>query len=154
MGRISVPKYRLEKLDNFRKWDRCAWRGRPSRARLEKDLAAWNKSLVPGGANEHLIRDLGLGFCWVAARVVRQSDGAVMATVRVRYWEAQRQAGVDVPADIDLDCPFLILPPEAFPKYDFKKPKPTMYPAKPTMSRVDSGLGLVPFGRRAREAAE
>jgi hypothetical protein len=84
MGRITTPTFRVEVLISgwrfapFGGWDtRTA--GRPSERNLEGYVRRFERSTLPGGANEHL------GPTEVrSAVVIRQSTGDTVATFRRR----------------------------------------------------------------------
>lgn len=54
--------------------------GAPNNANLQTFLDKMNESMEPGGCNEHLRKSDPM-FRYVAGRIVRQSDGQVMAEV-------------------------------------------------------------------------
>jgi hypothetical protein len=86
MGRSYTPKYRLE-MDGA---TMCGWQvgshygipgnGAPNDANLARYVEAYVASQDPGGANAHILRSLGHKHVPRWARIVRQSDGQVMAS--------------------------------------------------------------------------
>ena len=83
MGRTTTPTYRLEISIPKARMTPMAWKskeyGKPNAANLEKYIMAFAKSLKPGGANSHITKAYGFQPP-VAARVVHQSTGNVIAT--------------------------------------------------------------------------
>lgn len=84
MGRITTPPYRLEFTAVDRgAWTPGAWRsesnGRPTAANLAAYVRETERSTMAGGCNAHLGATRIL-----AARIVRQSTGDVVATYDAR----------------------------------------------------------------------
>lgn len=86
MGRSVTPPYRLEMSGVTA----SAWRvktqygipgdGTPNDANLMRYLLAYVNSLKLGGSNQHISKALGYIPYPTWARIVRQSDGHVMAS--------------------------------------------------------------------------
>ena len=90
MGRTFTPAYRLEALELYqpapghrftaRTVSQC-WEGRkPTARQLAAYRQAYNQSLEPGGANQHLQAALGYAPRWGTLRAVHQKSGQVVAT--------------------------------------------------------------------------
>ena len=85
MGRSKTPPYRLEMSGSSVQ----AWRvkdqygipgnGKPTRENLIKYLRGFVASLKAGGVNEHISKELGYVPTPSWAKIIRQSDGQVMA---------------------------------------------------------------------------
>jgi hypothetical protein len=99
MGRIITPKYRLEikpvpkpGRDGFYEFTAQAWevktKGKPTAANIEKYIRAFVESQKIGGCNEHLARSAGFIQVPNCARIVRQSDGQVVAEWRAPMFMA------------------------------------------------------------------
>ena len=90
MGRITTPPYRIEFTCVGSVQTPAVWRvkgsgqlpgyGSPNNANLAKYMAFTNASYLPGGCNEHVTKAFGQGAIPVAARIVRQADGEIVAT--------------------------------------------------------------------------
>jgi hypothetical protein len=78
MGRTVTPTFRVEMFVpgwhiTAAVWD-CKRQGRPSDKTLAADVASFEASTLPGGANAHL------GFTVVQrARIIRQSTNEIVA---------------------------------------------------------------------------
>jgi len=85
MGKVVTPPYRLE-MPNV---TAMTWRvktqfgipgyGKPNFDNLVKFIRGYSRSLEKGGSNEHISNSLGYVPYPQWARIVRQSDGHVMA---------------------------------------------------------------------------
>ena len=93
MARSTTPAYRIEtRTTGCRNYAESPmeWRSRsgrgltgygvPNNANLETFVEKMNTSFAPGGANAHL-RENDPDYSIVAAQIVRQRDGKVMASV-------------------------------------------------------------------------
>ena len=81
MGRSYTPVYRLEFYDG-RSEKGCmvqAWKGKASAQALEQWVFSYSKSLELGGVNQHISLSLGHIPYPNKARIVRQSNGEVVA---------------------------------------------------------------------------
>lgn len=93
MGRITTPAYRVEYRDNLsgRTVQTMAWHGsrdgRANAANLEKWRRAYNRSFGPNGTNAHLARAYGLIPHIHYARLIRQSDGKLIAETTMPAFE-------------------------------------------------------------------
>lgn len=92
MGRSFTPKYRIEFKDNLSPrsgW--MAWEthyGKPTQANLEKWRKAMNASFQKDGCNFHVSQSSGILVHYSSAKIVRQSDGQIMAETKMPMFEA------------------------------------------------------------------
>ena len=91
MGRSYTPKYRIEYTTVIttdadgdwtkRRFSPSFWNGKrdgkPTVANLQANLVVFEASFAPGGCNDHVYA--GDTVQLLAARLVRQADGAVVA---------------------------------------------------------------------------
>ena len=77
MGKSYTPTYRLEFNDG--KPQMQAWKGRATDQALEQWIYSYAKSLELGGVNQHISLSLGHIPYPNKARIVRQSNGEVVA---------------------------------------------------------------------------
>jgi hypothetical protein len=81
MGRSYTPVYRLEFYEG-RPEKGCmvqAWKGKATTQALEQWVFSYSKSLELGGVNQHISLSLGHIPYPNKARIVRQSNGEVVA---------------------------------------------------------------------------
>lgn len=82
MGRSYTPPYRVEHDGSTP----SAWRreyGKPTEANLSKFIQEYSRSLEAGGCNQHVSKPLGYIPYPSWARIVRQCDGVVVASLIV-----------------------------------------------------------------------
>lgn len=92
MGRVVIPKYRVEVRGNFTRMGHeispMIWRGRVSKKGLEAYRQKMNLSFMPGGVNQHIGEKSGYLPHISFAKIVRQRDGHIMTQVMAPMFEA------------------------------------------------------------------
>ncbi len=78
MGRTTTPTFRVEIDGQRMAWDRR--NGRPTDANLERFVLVYAKSHEAGGVNEHISKMFGRVPYPTTARIVRQRNGATVAS--------------------------------------------------------------------------
>jgi hypothetical protein len=92
MGKSYTPTYRIEAVLNdsclgvLYTWD-SKRHGRPTVANLEQWRQATNRSFQPGGVNWHVSQSAGTVPHISAAKLVRQSNRAVVAEIKAPLFE-------------------------------------------------------------------
>lgn len=90
---MTTPKYRVETRETGNPDPRITesntypWKGRATVTRLEDWRQRMNKSFAPGGINFHVSKSRGVVIHIKGAKIIRQSDGEVIAETQAPLFE-------------------------------------------------------------------
>ena len=92
MGRSTTPTYRIEaRTNDISVINDCVWNskyhGRANQENLEKWRTILNASFQPGGVNEHIAEARKAVPHIIAAKLIRQSTGEVVAETKMPAFE-------------------------------------------------------------------